>query len=98
MPYRIEYDKSNQKYEIRNQNTYRFHLILLASYIVFFILTSTFWPEGRALIQELMIPGDNAVTSEAFSTMTRELRSGASFNDAIYTFCYEIIDDAKNPG
>ena len=97
MPYRIEYDKSSTKYEIRNRNSFRFPLILLASYILFYCLTSAFWPEGRALIRELIIPGDNGATWEAFSVMTGELRSGASFDDAIYTFCYEIIDDAKNP-
>ena len=97
MPYRIEYDKSTQKYEIKSKHSLRFSFILLTCYILFFILTAAFWPDGRAFIQEFLIPGDNAVTIEAFSTMTRELRSGVSFNDAIYTFCHEIIDDAKNP-
>lgn len=95
MAYRIVYDQTTNKYEVTRNHTFRFPLILVVSYILFYLITAALWPEGKALIQEVIIPGDNAVTMDAFRTMTDELRAGSAFKDAVYTFCCEIIDGAK---
>ena len=45
-------------------------------------------------LQQFLIPGENAVTKEAFHIFVEELRSGEDFRDAATTFCREIIDAA----
>lgn len=96
MAYRIEYDNNTQKFEVTDSKPFRFPIFLLICILLFFVLTSAIWPEGKALIDEMLIPGDNAVTIAALNTMTNELRAGTSFDNAIYTFCCEIINGAKN--
>ena len=45
-------------------------------------------------VQQFLIPGDNAVTKEAFYVFVEELRNGEDFPDAATAFCREIIDAA----
>ena len=45
-------------------------------------------------VQEFMIPGNAAVTKEAFHAFVGELRNGEDFRDAATAFCREIIDAA----
>jgi len=92
MAYKIEYDNSSKKYEIISTYPLRFPLFLVICYMIFLLITVTFWQDGKAFIQELLIPGDNESTIEAFHAMTEDLREGASVHDALYTFCNEIID------
>lgn len=43
-------------------------------------------------LKELLIPGDPAVTKEAFVQFTEDVRQGESVTDAITAFCREIIE------
>lgn len=45
-------------------------------------------------VQQILIPGEDAVTKEAFHIFVEELRNGEDFRDAATAFCREIIDIA----
>jgi hypothetical protein len=45
-------------------------------------------------VQEVLLPGDPAVTAAALENMTEGLRSGESLLDAVTAFCREIIANA----
>lgn len=58
---------------------------------VFLLLTHFFWPEGRAMLRQLLIPGDPDVTAGAFDTLVRQVRAGEAVSDALRAFCQEIL-------
>lgn len=90
MGYRIEYDRGNGKYEVREEHPYRF--VLLLGVLVFSaLLASCFLPNWTAAVRSVLIPGDDAVTVQAFECMTDDLRSGAKVFDAVKTFCRFVI-------
>lgn len=98
MGYRIEYDKGSKAYEVRKEHSLRFPVMVASCLVLFFLLTWVFWPEGVELLREMVIPGDNAVTTQAWDTMVDSLKSGASVSDAVTVFCREIIHGAEIPG
>ena len=46
-------------------------------------------------IPNFLIPGNAEVTKKAAQTMITEIKSGESLEDAITTFCMDIINSAK---
>ena len=50
---------------------------------------------GLSWVQEVLLPGDPAVTAAALENMTDGLRSGDSLLDAVTAFCREIIANAQ---
>lgn len=95
MAYRIEYDSFNQKFEISSPVRSRFPGLLIGAVTAFFLITATFWPEGWSALRDIMIPGDDAVTLQALECMSDNLRSGMALEDAITSFCREVIDGAS---
>lgn len=91
MAYRIEYDACGKTYEIHASQEHTFGKSLIASFALFLILTLLFWPEGAAVLREILIPGDNVQTMEAMESFSRNLRDGVSFREAFSVFCREII-------
>lgn len=95
MAYRIEYDSLNRKYEISSPNRSHFPVLLVGAVTAFFLLTASFWPEGWTTLRDILIPGDDAVTLQALESMSDNLRSGMELEEAITSFCREIMDGAS---
>lgn len=91
MGYRIEYDRGTGSYEVTKDTPWRFGVLTVISFGLFLLLSSWFWPEGIEFIRDLMIPGDDAVTIQAFQNLTQELRGGTDVRDAVTAFCHEVI-------
>jgi hypothetical protein len=90
MSYRIEYDCSVGKYEVRRQNNrYYAGLGILAV-----LLCCLVWPRGREVLVSVMIPGEDAVTAAAFQVMTDDLRTGSGLGQAIMDFCRVVVHGA----
>ena len=94
MSYRIEYDGSVGKYEVRKVNSWRFPLLCFAAVCGFLLSVCAFAPQGREAVRSFLIPGEDAVTVLAFRTMTDDLRSGAGVYRAFYDFCRTVIHGA----
>lgn len=95
MAYRIEYDTKVGKYEIRQNPPTGFPVLLAAVLVLFLAVTFLFWEDGAAVLKDVLIPGDDAVTILALQTMTEELKSGVPVRDALAAFCSDVIHGAE---
>lgn len=87
MGYRIVYDGREGKYEVRRCNQDRIFVLIG----LLFLLIIALWQDGASYIRDALIPGDNRVTMSALRNLTEELRQGTDLQDAVVTFCGEVI-------
>ena len=62
--------------------------IMIAIVFVFFVIMGAYYGD-------CFIPGDKEVTKAAFTDMVEELENGESMQNAITTFCREVLDGAE---
>lgn len=92
MGYRIEYgENGTAAYFVKKEGGHR-GMLTIGFFLLFCVLTSTLWPSRWQLAKDYLIPGDPAVTKAAFSEMTQQLKDGESLEDAVVTFCREVMD------
>ena len=91
MGYRIEYDSGEGKYQVLPERKSRVPAFTTAALAGFLLMTHLFWPAGEDAIRDFLIPGEDAVTIAAAECMAAELREGASLQDALESFCRQII-------
>lgn len=89
LSYRIEYDSRIDKFEVRSIRHGGRNIFLLMG--IGFLAVSCLAPEYRNTVRSFLIPGEDAVTTLAFQTMSEDLRSGANLADAFYEFCRMVI-------
>ena len=88
MGYRIEYDGRAGKYEVKPEGK-GLPKVLLCGVIL--IAALMLWPQGTKMLRSFLIPGEDAVTVQAFQNMTNDLRSGATVGEAVEAFCRYVI-------
>ena len=70
---------------------------LTAVFLALFVaLTGAFWPRGKAVLQELLLPGDAAVTAAALEDLAAELSNGEEISDALESFCRKVIHGSQS--
>lgn len=89
MGYRIEYDNWGKKYEVRREKHILPGILALSGAAI--LLTLCFLPETAAGLRACLIPGEDRVTVQAFSSMADDLRSGAGLREALESFCRQVI-------
>lgn len=87
MGYRIVYgddpiEKAQRKSPLRSM-TAGFALALV-------VLVRIFWPEGTAVLQEVLLPGEDA----AFIQLREDIQAGEPIADAVTVFCQQIVREA----
>ena len=94
MAYRIEYAQ-NSKYQPPASFCWdRLGRIVMVFFLFFLLATAVFWPDGRLMLQRMILPCDMDVTSAAFGSMLEDIREGESLEVAVEAFCKEIITGA----
>lgn len=97
MGYRIDYGQPfDQKYPMPSRRS-RLPWMVCGALLLFALLTNLYWPEGRAALRDILIPGDPEVTAAAFSGMMEDIRTGEDVTGAVTAFCREILDNGSNP-
>ena len=91
MGYRIDYDNGTKHFEVVQDKPWRPWFLTAACFGLFLLLCEWFWPEGRQFVRDLLIPGDDAVTVQAFSNLTEEFRNGGEIKGIIIDFCREVL-------
>ncbi len=93
MGYRIRYPSVNC---IREKTSSHFRLYTLTSLflLIFGATTFLFWPEGRSVFQNILIPGDPQKTIAAFQDFLQSITNGVSFSEAVKVFCTGILEGA----
>lgn len=91
MAYSIDYSTSGaEKVEIPPERRFLWGWTALFSALLLVLLWN-FWPEGREVIRNLLIPGDPEVTSQAAAGLIADLQNGSAPRDALTAFCREIL-------
>ena len=91
MAYRVQYNQSESACR-DNGNGSCVLLCLLTLVLVACVVLYCSNDSVRSMIQDLLIPGDDAVTKAAFVNMIGQLQNGDSVSDSLTTFCYEILE------
>ena len=95
MGYRIDYGQLSERKYPQASRSRRLAGLISAALGVFLLLTGLFWPQGRELLKEFLIPGDSTVTAAAFSQLLTDLRTGMDSGDAVAAFCREILENGQ---
>lgn len=97
MGYRIDYGQPfDPKYPMPSRHS-RLPWMVCAALLLFTLLTNLYWPEGRAALLDILIPGDPEITAAAFSGMLEDVQAGEDITNAVTAFCREILDNGTNP-
>ncbi len=75
---------------VKNGN-FRRGLLTAGAFGVFCLLVLAFWPEGREMFADILLPGDRETAAEAAEEMVRALRQGQSLGEAVTAFCRDVI-------
>lgn len=92
MGYRIVYGPMPKEIECNRPSPLRLQAMTAAFLLAFVIGVRLFYPEGTALLQDLLLPGGKTVTEEALTGMISGLQNGEPLGEAFTAFCQEIID------
>lgn len=93
MIYRIEYTNGLATKKSARNISIKPKPILISAAIVA-VAALLLWPDGRMLIRDLLLPGDEAATAAALTGLVNDLKDGQSIGTAVEVFCREIIADA----
>lgn len=61
--------------------------------LAFVLLVRCFWPQGTALLRQVLLPRGDAATA-AFQQMTADIRAGEPIGDAVTAFCRDVVEEA----
>ena len=61
-------------------------ILTIFMFIVFYTAVCTCWPEGKELLQTLLIPGNPEITLQAAEVFAAEISSGYTLLDAARNF------------
>ena len=87
--YRIIYGSGTGAHE---KNSGGRRILLTGLLFLFFCMAVyKFWPEGRMLLQTLLLPGTPETTLQAAEVFAAEMGSGYALQDAVRTFCAAVL-------
>ena len=94
MGYRVEYESVGKNGTQKKTNSSHILGLTTAFLMLFVLLVHGFWPRGREVLQEMILPGGAAVTAAALEEFAQDLRMGQPLGEAVEGFCREVIADA----
>lgn len=57
--------------------------------LAFVILVRTFWPQGTAVLAQVLLPRSNGIEQ-----LTAQIRAGEPVGDVVTAFCRELVEEA----
>lgn len=94
MGYQIQYGQTIIKKLIREKETKSEKSVLIKGICIGCVLLVLVFL-GNAGCLDFLIPGDKAITKQAFSSMVDEVGNGGDVKTAITAFCLEILEGAE---
>ena len=92
MSYRIDYGCATPMKYCKNRGRRYIRMLTAVSLILFALAVGKFWPQGRQVLREYLLPGEPSVTEQAFFELVSDLSEGMKIQDALLVFCEQIID------
>lgn len=93
LTYRIDYGPPLRTTKPRLSKK-RVRCFTIGVFFAFLMLVKLFWPEGRRMLTQLLIPG-GAENRGAFVSLAESIQGGVPLGDALYTFCSEVLENAS---
>ena len=94
MGYRIEYGSQG---ELRKPLDHKRSYSAIAAAVCVLALVAgaiAIKHAGLSWVQEVLLPGDPAVTAAALENMVENIKEGNSIAEAVTAFCREIVENA----
>lgn len=95
MSYRIVYGPMPKVKSTAEGNLFRFQLLTAVFLMLFALVVKCFWPQGMAVLQSVLIPGEVGATEVAFFEMLTNLKNGDAMAEAVTAFCRQVIESAE---
>lgn len=92
MGYRISYEPIKKLRGAEKRRT-RIGALVGIFFLLFLLMVNLFWAEGAAVLRELVMPGDAAVTALALEEMSENLKEGIPLQEAVEGFCRSIWEN-----
>ena len=92
MSYRIVYGGTTPVQQPPTRGRKHLRLMTAVGMLLFALAVGQFWPRGREVLREFLLPGEPTVTERAFSELVSDLGRGIKLEEAMATFCQQIID------
>ena len=70
------------------------YVLVNAALLLFSFSVNQFWPDGCEKLQDFLLPGEKTPTALAADRLLNRIRDGVGFEEALRTFCLEILKDA----
>ena len=87
--YRIMYDSKNSIHSQKGRG--RLAILTVVIFFIFCTAVCICWPDGKILLQTLLIPGDPETTLQAAEAFAAEVASGYTFSDAVNNFYSTVV-------
>lgn len=84
MGYRICYEKKEKS---------SVWAMTLGWFLIFLLLVGMFWPQGRQVLGDILLPGNRTVTVSALEELVQGIRAGESLEQAVEGFCRLVLED-----
>jgi len=94
MGYRIEYQSVRKLRGIQKRRSAVLAVTGLC-FLAFLLCVEIFWPEGHALLRELLFSGNASVTAAAMEDLAGNLGSGISVRESVFLFCRQIMEGQR---
>lgn len=88
MGYRIDYQSVVKE---KKTGSRRYGLAILLSCLLALLLMNTVLKEQRAMVFQILFPGDAALTMASLDHLLTQLKAGIPFAQAFQTFCQQVI-------
>ena len=95
MGYRIEYESHGDVRKPLKLRHSRANISIIVLVLALVAGAMAIKHTGLTWVQEVLLPGDPAVTAAALENMVDNIKSGDSIPEAVATFCQQIVDNAK---
>ena len=92
MAYRIVYGGTTPVQDPPVRGRSHLQIMTAACLLLFALAVGQFWPRGRDVLRDFLLPGEPTVTEQAFSDLVSDLSQGIKLEEAMAAFCQQIID------
>ena len=93
MGYRIVYGSGCKEASDPSEKGSRLKYYTGVALLLFSIIVNLYWPGGKQILQQIFLPGSPGVTSIAAENFLVQIRQGIGLEEALQTFCLEVLEN-----
>lgn len=98
MGYQVVYEPASKRKQAGHSGKSLVPGMTAACFLFFLLLVNCFFPRGREVLRQVVWPGDREAALQAAEVFIQELRYGENIDDAVESFCREILGDGDLNG